>query len=317
MVILLACAAPFSLDAGRADAAASFADAVDGEQVLDTVRAVVAAHTGDEVVPCDGDDAEGVTCNVTHLAARAWIQNRLEELGYTVSVQRSDDAGHDVVNLVAEAPGTGAGVVIVGAHYDAGFAAADDDTTGVAVVLELARILRSSAPERTVRLVTFDLEELGLLGSAAYVQANALDDVVAMINVDGVGFSSPEQPDVLFFPDHSAGDFVLAGGNRRSDEFVATATLLGNDLGIVPVVPLVVGGDGTGALGGLFGLASSDHASFWAEGVPAIAFSDTQPTRDPAYHSADDTVAHLDPQFLEGATRLIAATTAYLGGGAP
>jgi Zn-dependent M28 family amino/carboxypeptidase len=258
-----------------------------------------------------------VTCNVTHVAARDWIRNRFEELGYTVSVQRSEDAGYDVVNLVAEVPGTGDGVLIVGAHYDAGFAAADDDTTGVAVVLELARLLQGSTPERTLRLVTFDLEELGLLGSAAYVGANALDDVVAMINVDGVGVSSPEQPDVLFFPDQSAGDFVLAGGNRQADELVATATLLGNDLGIVPVVPVVVGGDGTGALGGLFRLASSDHASFWADGIPAVAFSDTQPTRDPAYHSADDTVEHLDPQFLERATQLIAATTAYLGEVAP
>jgi Zn-dependent M28 family amino/carboxypeptidase len=138
-----------------------------------------------------------------------------------------------------------------------------------------------------------------------------------MINVDGVGFSSPEQPTSPLFPSGSVGDFLVAVGNRPSDELVATALLLAAELDIVEVEPVVAGGDGTGPLLGLFGIASSDHAPFWVAGVPAIAFSDTQPTRDPAYHTADDTVEHLDPDFLEQSTRLVTATTAYLAEVAP
>ena len=313
LTILVACRQDFVLDADLTTAAAGVASEVDGERLVQSVEDVVAAHQSETPLACEADDASDILCNLTHTAAAALIEDRLAALGYDVKQQKTRDGSYDVVNLVVEVPGVSTETVLVSAHYDAGFAAADDDSTGVATLLELARILAGTTPARTIRLVAFDLEELGMVGATAYVRE--LDDdpsIAAVIDVDGIGVATPAQPSAFGIRLPDTGDFLAVVGNADSAEIAATADALGRELDLVDVEGVVAGGDGTAPLFGLLGLSSGNHAPFWVAGIPAILVSDTQPIRDPAYHSADDTVEHLDAQFFTASARVVTATVAYL-----
>lgn len=118
-------------------------------------------------------------CKRGRVEAEMYIQNRVEPgQGF---------------HVVGEIKGHGAETVVAGAHYDGHDISqgAMDDGTGAVVVLELARILGGLAGRfrRTVRLIAFDAEELGVLGSTLYVeghaQANALGHLALMLNLDG------------------------------------------------------------------------------------------------------------------------------------
>ena len=249
-------------------------------------------------------------CEVTHVRAREWLAAAFAELGYDVERERGHDGAFAVENVIATLPGASPEVVLVGAHYDALYAAADDNSTGVAVVLEVARVLRGRRYERTVRFVGFDLEELGMVGATLYARAHA-GEIVALFNIDGVGFTAPDQPSVPGIPLPSRGDFVLVIGNEPSTDLTAETRGVARALDIGRVEALVAAGDGTSALLGLVRIAGSDKAPFWARGVSAVMLTDTGPVRQDSYHSAADDVAGLDATFLAANARVTAAAVAY------
>ncbi|MFN8522348.1 MAG: M20/M25/M40 family metallo-hydrolase [Chloroflexota bacterium] len=183
-------------------------------------------------------------------------------------------------NVVATLSG-GPRQVVVGAHYDAvaGSPGGNDNASGTAVLLELARIMAKERPPFTVTFVAFDAEEIGLLGSAHYVSTLSeaeRSNVVAMINLDMVG----------------VGTVSRFGG---SDHLVRSAMAIAGELG-QSSRPL---GDGT-----LTG--ASDHSSFQRAGVPAVFIHRSE---DPNYHGPNDRADLVDPENLhiagEIALRLI------------
>jgi aminopeptidase YwaD len=214
-------------------------------------------------------------------------------------------------NVEALLPGadSGAPAAVLGAHYDTVETSpgADDNATGIAVLLAAADALaRRRAggwrPSRPVRLVAFTLEELGLLGSVAYVAGlrAAGGEVSGALVVESVGFTSGGQRSPAFVRLPPAGDFLALVANERSrpllDRLLVVARRAAPDLRTVPPDPYFVApGE---ARGPFADMRRSDHAPFWDAGWPAVMLTDTTEFRSPHYHRPGDTPETLDGAFL-------------------
>ncbi len=242
-------------------------------------------------------------------ASVVWIEARLAAAGYTPERQAyrlrgGRFAGQTAENVVAEVSGTERPeeVVVIGAHYDTvpGSPGANDNASGVAVVLALAAWFHDRPQPRTLRFVAFANEEQPFfrtrdMGSQAYVRAlqEAGDDVRAAVSLDGVGYftdtpGSQQYPmDVIgwLYPDR--GDFIGFITRSRDAPLVRRAIAGFRESGRIPshgaALPKVVPG-----------VALSDHHSFWEGGYPAFLVTDTLPFRDPQYHRPGDTADRLD-----------------------
>jgi hypothetical protein len=231
--------------------------------------------------------------------AADFIDRSLSRAGYSVERQRYEVDGRPAENLEATFPGTSrAGeIVVVGAHYDSvsGTTGADDDASGVATVLALARTFAGKGMQtaRTVRFVAFANEEppyfqTPAMGSVVYARRcrERGDRIVAMLSLESIGYYSdrPESqhypfPFGLFYP--TTGDFVGFVGNTSSRGLVrdalaafrAHARFPSEGVAAPPVVP---------------GVGWSDHWSFWEQGYPAVMVTDTAPFRNPDYHTTRD-----------------------------
>lgn len=206
-------------------------------------------------------------------------------------------------NIIVDLPGLDLPqeVLVVGAHFDAvpGTPGADDNGTGTAALLELARVLKAHPTRRTIRLAFFNLEEVGLKGSTQYVRTSRRKDeiVIGMVSLEMLGFysdapGSQRSPlpriDGVFEPP-TVGDFIGLGTIssyskfcRRLDEEMRTAapglkTVVADFLPIPPPDFL-----------------RSDHAPFMLAGIPAVLLTDTSNFRNPNYHRASDTVETID-----------------------
>lgn len=141
---------------------------------------------------------EGVRFSATERqTARIYIVGQLESFGYTVSQvsfpnsQSALNGDPTGVNIVAKLPGrtTPTDVIILGAHYDSfpGSPGVDDNASGVAGVLETARVLKGASFDASIEFVFYDLEELGLLGSAVHA-AGVTDNILETLVYDMIGF---------------------------------------------------------------------------------------------------------------------------------
>lgn len=255
--------------------------------------------------------------------------DRLTEYGYQVALQ---DYGSGV-NVVGRRLGSEPGQVLVGAHYDHidGCHGADDNATGVAATLEIARLLALPSFDRTVMIGCWDEEERGLVGSEAYVAVAqaAKDEILINYNFDMIGFRSNDAntqqvPDGFSLVFSSAyaeieanefrGDFIAVIASSlahdRALEFAAAAERAGIKSA---VLELPAGTENTSAFDDL---RRSDHASFWAAGYPAVFLTDTGEFRNPHYHcmGGPDEVADLDLDFAVAVTRAtVEASAVALG----
>lgn len=313
------CAPSFDLpDApGTASTALALAGEVSSERLMTAVREIVAAHRSDTPLDCSRFDASWPpVCHATHLKAREVIRGSLETLGYSVHAHESGEGDFKAVNLIADLPGERAPeeIVLVGAHYDAFYAAANDNSTGVAVVLELARVLRARPWGRTIRFAFFDLEEFGLTGSTRYMADQASGSIAIALILDSVGYTDRRQgsqPSFPGVPQPDTADFLAAVANERSGKRVTELLSLARALSIGNVGGMIAPGDGTAPL---LGLTGSDHSPFWLAGIPAVFLTDTGPRRHPHYHSAGDTPELLDPAFLTANARVALAAAAHWAG---
>jgi len=236
-------------------------------------------------------------------AAAGYIQERLEDAGYTVNVQPFSSRGLTVNNIEAVLPGHGAAeeIIVVGAHYDsvADCPGADDNASGVAAMLELARLLAGTTLPRTVRFVAFANEEApffygdemgsNLYAARAQAQGERID---AMLSLETVGYYTDQPgsqqypfPFSLFYPD--TGNFIGFVGNLSSRPLVRKAVGAFRASTAFP-------SEGVAAPSGIEGIHWSDHWSFWEAGYPAIMVTDTAPFRYPYYHTSMDTPGQLD-----------------------
>ncbi|MEM6611741.1 MAG: M28 family peptidase [Cyanobacteria bacterium P01_C01_bin.72] len=202
--------------------------------------------------------------------------------------------------------------ILIGAHYDAvpGTPGADDNATGVAVLLEMAEVFASSPLKFPVRLVAFDLEEYGLLGSSAY--ASYLQEqgqkLRLMLSLEMLGYcnhasGSQTYPDLIkrFYRDR--GDFIALVGNLATiGDMMRLRSKMKQHGTPIEVLP----DPSAGKLIPMTGF--SDHRSFWEQKYRAIMVTDTAMLRNPHYHKATDTIASLDLDFLTNTCQsLIAA----------
>lgn len=239
-----------------------------------------------------------------------WLESTLGSgnIGYPIKRQIYEVNGNAVRNLIAELPGTTRKdeIVVIGAHYDTvpNCPGANDNGTGVAGLLALARAFAGEQQERTLRFVAFVNEEPPYfqtedMGSVHYAKKCRMDGdrIVAMLALDSIGYFTDEPgsqgvPSGLegAFPD--AGNFLAFVGDPNSRYIVDSAKAsFANSSGIP-------------AVGGVFptdaqGVGWSDHWSFWQEGFPAVMVTDTAPFRYSHYHKPTDTVDRLDMERLE------------------
>ena len=254
-------------------------------------------------------------------AADGYIRKTLEAAGYTVNSQSFTSRGLTVNNLEAVLPGHAAAdeIIVVGAHYDsvAGSPGADDNASGVAALLELARLLAGTSLPRTVRFVAFANEEapffygdeMGSNRYAARAQAQG-ERIEAMLSLETLGYYTDQPasqrypfPFSLFYPD--TGNFIGFVGDLASRGLVRRAVGAFRAATAFP-------SEGVAAPSGIEGVHWSDHWSFWQAGYPAIMVTDTAPFRYPHYHAATDTPEQLDYAGLARVTGGLAAVIGVL-----
>lgn len=317
--LLLACAPsqPGSVDV---EAVSRVSAQVDGLRVIEGVELLVEAHRRDVPLDCTTLGQQPARlCHLTRVEARKVMEEQLSRLGYTVRREHDAEGPFSTTNIVAELPGAvhADEVVVVGAHYDAFYSGADDNSTGVAAVLELARVLSQLRFDRTIRFVGFDLEELGLVGSFRYLEGGAArDNIVAGIIFDSIGYADHRpgsQRSLPGLPDRDVGDFIAAIGNSQSSRHALELREVSVGLQLPEVLAIVSPSDGAFPLTGE--LLRSDHTPFWLEGKPALLLTDTANFRNPHYHVETDTVGTLDTAFLTGVVRLAAGAVAHWAGG--
>jgi hypothetical protein len=248
------------------------------------------------------------------------VERQLTRAGHTVRRQRYEVAGRPSDNLEAEIVGDdgsdGREIVVVGAHYDsvAGTTGADDNASGVAALLSLARTFAGTHPRRTLRFVAFANEEppyfqTPAMGSVAYARRcrERGERVVAMLSLETLGTYSDQPasqrypfPFGLFYP--TTGDFVAFVGNTSSRALVRRAVAAFRAGARFP-------SEGVAAPGALQGVGWSDHWAFWQEGYPAVMVTDTAPFRNPGYHTPHDTPDRLSyaplARVVEGLARVV------------
>lgn len=219
--------------------------------------------------------------------AASWIRAQLGALPVIEQVYtaRGGSFRNLIVRLGPDTPER----IVIGAHYDARgpFPGADDNASGTAALIELARMLSARPPPIRTELAFYSNEEYGLLGSAAH--AKEARGVRAMISLEMLGcFDKPQRFPfaVLKFLYPAQGDYIVVVGRPQDFQLVRAVkrSLRGSGAKVESIdaperVP---------------GIGNSDHRSFWREGVRAVMVTDTAWYRNPRYHKADDTPDTLD-----------------------
>ncbi|MDP1948926.1 MAG: M20/M25/M40 family metallo-hydrolase [Nitrospirota bacterium] len=229
--------------------------------------------------------------------AADYIRTTFARDGYQVGRQPFEVGGIGCENVEAEVRGNQRPdeIIVIGAHYDSvqGSPGANDNASGVAAMLALARAFAKTHPARTLRFVAFANEEPPLfqtkyMGSRVYARRSRErgEKILLMLSLETIGYYSDEPgsqhflfPLNLIYP--STGNFIafvsnvengflvrqLVGSFRRQAQFPSEGGAL---WGLVP------------------GVGWSDHWAFWKEGFPAVMVTDTALFRYPAYHLNSD-----------------------------
>ena len=240
-------------------------------------------------------------------ASALYIETTFSGLGYTAAAQRFEVDSKEVRNIEVELRGEArrGEIIVIGAHYDsvAGAVGANDNGSGVAAVLELARLIKDAKPSRTVRFVAFVNEEAPFyrsdqMGSRVYARRSRerRDNIVAMLSLETIGYYSDEPgsqrypfPLNFFYP--TTGNFVAFVSNLGSRTLLHESIAAFRRHAGFP-------SDGVAAPAFIPGIDWSDHWSFWQEGYPALMVTDTAPYRYPHYHTPQDTPDKVDYERL-------------------
>ncbi|HEX2056247.1 MAG TPA: M20/M25/M40 family metallo-hydrolase [Nitrospiraceae bacterium] len=252
---------------------------------------------------------------------QTYLSDQFCRLGVTVDLYPFHALGETYHNVVATvAAHRQAPALIVAAHFDtvADSPGADDNASGLAVLLEAARLIQAARLTRPVRFIGFNLEEENLLGSQAYVEhlRQKGEEILGAIVLECVGYARGEprtqqRPTNVPIDVPSIGDFLAVVGNQASQEFVSAITsAVSRAVPPLKIVPLVVPGRGEH----LPDTRRSDHAAFWDHDYPAVMLTDTASFRNPHYHRPTDTIDTLDLTFLGHVTLAVTAAIRDLAG---
>jgi Zn-dependent M28 family amino/carboxypeptidase len=257
--------------------------------------------------------------------ASAYIGNVWQEQGYQVIPQTYEVGGIPCSNLEV----THAGVkhpeqiLLTGAHYDSvsGSPGANDNGSGVAALLEIARLLKSVETDCTVRFVAFVNEESPFffreqMGSMVYAREahKRNDDIRLMISLETLGYYS-ERPRSqrypplfrFFYPDRA--NFIAFVSNLRSRRVLHRFSAAFRRHSLFPA-------EHVATFAWIPGVAWSDHLAFWRQGYRALMVTDTAFYRYPHYHAATDLPDELDYASMAAVTEGVAhAVTNFAGNG--
>ena len=252
------------------------------------------------------------TCRQAELAmAEEYIFDQFSGIGYSTRLEIFSADCVNVSNIEATLAGQSKPheVIVIGAHYDSarGTPGADDNASGIAALLEIARHFKDCRPERTIRFVAFANEEppyfqTGLMGSHVYARGcrKRNENITGMLCLESLGYYSTSSgsqtyppPLEKLYPDTA--DFIAFCGNIASFHLLRCcikhfrATTKFHSEGII-------------APESHFSMGFSDHWSFWQVGYPAIMITDTAFHRNPHYHLHSDVPNQLDYDRLARVT---------------
>lgn len=257
-------------------------------------------------------------------AAEEYVAAELRGVGLQVERQPFTFGGREHCNVVGRRTGADPGRprVLVAAHFDTvpGTPGADDNASGVAVMLEAARLLADAEPAATVEFVGFNLEEpqgftyrVGSRRFAAVARRRGVRYAGCLV-LEMVGYTDPRAgsqtvPPLLWWKRvPRAGTFLAATGDLRSRRLLRTFRRCAAGVPDVDVVTLL-----SPLRGWLVPLTRlSDNASFWDRRYPALMVTDTAFLRNPNYHGPGDRVETLDPEFMARVTAVVTATVRAL-----
>jgi hypothetical protein len=236
--------------------------------------------------------------------AGAWLAEKFRALGYAeVSFQEFALGGRTCRNVICEKPGTAtpARVLVIGAHYDsrardinapdAPAPGADDNASGTAALLELARLLKDAQTPFAVRFVAFSGEEQGLIGSRAYALKLAADkaEVLAMLNMDMI--AHPVEPGTLVVESDD--------GNQRPENDAPSRAISARMCAAASAY--------TGLQTRAGPIYGSDYMPFEAQGFACAGAFDGADTA-PFYHTEEDRPDLIDAAYLADVVRMMLAT---------
>jgi Zn-dependent M28 family amino/carboxypeptidase len=258
-------------------------------------------------------------------SAADYIEGLFSSFGYEPKRQMYSYRGSTYQNIAAEAGGTDPTrdeIIVIGAHYDTvyGTPGADDNASGIAGMLELARLLRGCKISRTVHFVAFTLEEPPAFftkNMGSYIYAKSLCDkgtkVYGMISLEMLGYYSDQKNSQFYFPYSflkwvypNKGSFIAFVGNLSSRRFAKDFKKSFKAVSKFPVESL-------NAPWFVPGVYFSDQYSFWRFGCPALMITDTAFMRNGNYHRETDTAETLDydkfAELVEGLFRTLCDLT--------
>ena len=283
------------------------------QSVEDIINAVSNANLQVSVAELSGEQAAIIGGTPQTIVSRVYNENdlaanyiaeRLAELpNLEVSVQNFNTSGKNIIGIQWGETNPG-DIYMICAHYDSVTTyCADDNATGVAAVMEIARILSNYSTDNTIIYALWDEEEIGLRGSNFYAEqaadssnGNTRDNILGVINMDMIGYD---------------GDAAGTAGDNQFDidvrDFANSLTIKDDLLNLLDTYtfdlePIVVNP----------GTSASDHSRFWNQDYSAVLVGESWETNDqtPDYHSSGDRADDLDFQYMTELTKLVASYVA-------
>lgn len=290
-----------------------FCAVLQAQSVQDLINQVDLGNLELTVSELSGEQTTTVNGNTVTIAARVQNNNDLaadyikERLMQLDNLSLEDQAFNTVGrNIIATQIGktNPNDIYIICAHYDSVTTfCADDNATGVAAVLEIARILSTQCMDNTIIYALWDEEEIGLRGSQHYANLAAAngDNILGVLNMDMIGYDGDEPGT----PGDNEWDIDvrnIAGSLAMKDDIVD----IFNTYTFSLKPPIIVNP----------GTTFSDHSRFWDVGYSAVLVGESWETNDqtPFYHTSNDRLSTLDLPYFHELTKLVMAYTATKGG---
>lgn len=242
--------------------------------------------------------------------AEQYLFEHLASYGYTPTYNTFTSHRITYRNVVAQITGTTHPneIVVIGPHLDSYSGSqsstlapgADDDASGVAAALYMAKVFKSHTFDRTVRFVFFDGEEGGMIGSDYYAaQCKAAgDNIVAMLGPDMIGYNAGSQ--ILGLHTRKKGASGYAADTAIAQMCIDVKTTYA----ITGIAPKIVADGNT----------KSDHGSFWKNGYPAIMVIEDFNQYSPWNHKSTDTVDHFVWSYMVGSSKDLMGAGAHEAG---
>ncbi len=240
--------------------------------------------------------------------AADYIEERLSALpNLTVAFQSFNTAGKNIIatQLGQTNPDN---IYLICAHYDSVTTfCADDNATGVAAVLEIARLLSTQCTDNTIVYALWDEEEIGLRGANYYAQqaadetnGNTRDNILGVINMDMIGYDG-DAPGTAGDNDFDIDVRNIDNSVAIKDDLITILNTYTFDLNAIVVNP---------------GTMASDHSRFWNQGYSAVLVGESWETNDqtPDYHTSNDRAEDIDFQYMTELTKLVTGYIATKAG---